>query len=152
KEGPNGTTLLTVRLRQPLREGTLAVDCLGPGPTPGPLPWTSPGLRLAGGVAAPAARGHADGETLVLKFPPDMRLDGWHPGGFRLTETAVETDPELGPLQRLTLKGGGLLPEGNAPHRPSARLLSQGAVFRARQAAWWQVGGPGGMALTLRIT
>ncbi len=88
---------------------------------------------------------------MVLRLHPELRLDSWNVGSFRLTETATESDPEQkASWQRLTLVGGGLAPEGKQPLRPSARLQVHGVEFRARQLAWWQPG-PLRSTLTLQV-
>jgi hypothetical protein len=149
--GPGSSSpALVVRLPEPFQGGTLQVLALAPlGGTGGPVPWTSPGLRLAGAVPL--------GETLDLHLHPDVYPEQWQSGGFRLTQS--RTDPDGS--QALTLAGGGLA-SGNGPQRPSARLLTSGVDFRVRQLTWWQAGpappgenGPGGggsRALTVQLT
>jgi hypothetical protein len=153
--GDTGTPAgLIIRLREPLREGTLQVRCLAPMGVEHEAPsaerqavaWTSPWIRLRGAVPR--------GETLELSFHPDLRIEDWHAGGFQVTGTAP-VDPERpGSPQRLSLTGGGVGPEGapagTPPLRPSARLRPGGVQFRARQLAWWQLRATG-MALTLQI-
>jgi len=144
--GPDGSTLVLIHLDSAFREGTLQVDCLAPLGPPGkmeaaPVNWVSPGARLAGAVPR--------GESLVLRFHPDLRMDSWRPGSFRVLDTAVDKDPERGiNLQRLTLAGGGVLPAG-APagpagsvsdrSRPAARLQTRGVEYRARLLSWWRL-------------
>jgi hypothetical protein len=117
---------LVVRLPEPFQGGTLQVHALAPlGGGGGPVAWTCPGLRLAQAVPR--------GETLELHLHPDVYLEQWQPGGFRLTQARAEADGG----QVLTLTGGGLT--GAGQHRPSARLLTSGADLRAREVLWWQV-------------
>lgn len=134
KGGAGGT--LTVWVREPFEGGLLKVRCLAPlasGRT-----WTSPAVRMVDAVF--------QGESLELRLHADVQLDNWQAGGFRLLRTATESDG----AQVLTLVGGlGDVP-GAPPRRPSARVLSQGADFRARQLAWWQVG-PEKSSLTSQI-
>jgi hypothetical protein len=162
-----GPTLLTVRLREPLREGDIGVSCLAPldvsPPAPADKPsgghgprrvgWRSPGLRLAGGVPR--------GEKLELSLDPELRVEGWDPGGFR--PAALGEPDRTGRKERLVLVGGGLAvgaasraAPGGGPGspdlpaaRPHAMLRVAGADFRARQLALWQVGP--GLSLTLQI-
>jgi hypothetical protein len=125
--GPGAPARLTVRLREPLLSGSLTVRCFAPlgavAAKPGPQesqPWVAPGLRLAD--AAPG------GETLVVQVHPDVSLDAWDAGGFRLVETKGDAD---GQTLRLV---GGLTDAA----RPSARVRARGADFRAREVALWR--------------
>jgi len=145
---------LTIRLREAVREGTWQILCLAPlSSAPGPagsthrVVWKSPGLRLLGGVPR--------GESLGLWFHPDLRLESWDAGGFRLISSASEPDAERqANMQHLSLVGGGVGSEGAAanalPRRPEARLHAYGVEFRARQLAWWRCDADG-MALTVQI-
>ncbi len=153
RRGPNpeSPSLLVLKLKEPIHEGSLRVSCLAPlrsvakGGPPGPaFPWTSPGLRLQGGIPR--------GETLILRLHPELRLTSWEPGGFRLidTQTEIEADQKVS-WQRLRLVGGGiLLPAGKQPQRPTAALQAHAVEYRARQLAWWQPG-PTRSSLTLQI-
>ncbi len=154
-----GPRRLRVRLREPLREGIVSVSCLAPlEPSPsadrparehGPrrVAWQSPGLRLVGAVPR--------GETLELWLDPEIRVESWDPGSFRLMPGTSGDAEQAGRSVRLTLVGGGLQaekPSGGQPapsDRPRATLQVAGADFRARQLAWWQIGS--GMLLTLQI-
>jgi hypothetical protein len=123
-EGP--APALVVRLPEPFQGGILQVHALAPlGGNGGPVPWTCPGLRLAQAVPR--------GETIELRLHPDVYLEQWQPGGFRLTQARAEADGG----QVLTLTGGGLT--GGGQLRPSARLLTAGVDVRAREVLWWQV-------------
>ena len=144
------TVRLTVRLAEPLEEGTVSIHCLAPlGPAAaatGPVVWTSPGIRLKNGVAG--------GETLVLRVHPDLRLAALRPGGFRLKETGTEAQADgQAALRRLTFVGGGVNESGAATEtagpRPQATLYPHGVEFRARQLAWWRVD-PTASSLTLQ--
>jgi hypothetical protein len=140
---------LTIRLREPMRAGTWQILCLAPlngrtgvspdqkhGGTGGsPVAWHSPSLRLINGVPR--------GETLTLWLHPELRVESWDPGSFRLSSS--ELDRATG-SQVLTLLGGGLGP----PRRPTARLQVHGVEFRAHQLAWWRCDASG-MVLTVQI-
>jgi hypothetical protein len=148
---PDAPARLTVRLSEPFRGGTLQVNCVAPlrkAPAAGgPFDWVSPGVRLAGAVPR--------GEALDLYVHPEVRLETWRPGGFRLGGAGPAADPQRGgPAHHLALAGGGVGPEGGPPgappRRPSARLRTSGAEFRARQLAWWRLG-PFGQTLELQI-
>jgi hypothetical protein len=161
---------LTLREPPPVGQEALQIRCLAPlgalKPAATPregrvVDWTSPGVRLAQvGFQAdrvdPAARVVPRGETLEIRCHPDVRLEDWKAGGFRLTDAGPRTDPDQAvAIQMLTLQGGGVesegTPAGKAPRRPSARLHAGGVDFRARQAAWWQIADDR-MSLTLQIT
>src|SRR5262249_4316682 len=103
------------------------------------IPWTCPGLRVAGSVHR--------GETLVLRVPPEVQLADWNAGRFTLAQAAVD----VAGRQVLTLHGQGgedLPKEPGKPKtkpappavRPQARLRIQGPEFLARQQVWWQLG------------
>ncbi len=140
-----GTTRLSVRFAEPVQAATVLIDALAPlrtlSPegTPVPVAWISPNLRALGVVHG--------GERLELKFDPDLRLEDWQPGDFRLMKADEEPDADRRELfQRLTLLGGGLVADGAAAQdtdaqsrRPAVRLLAPGTEHRARQLAWWQV-------------
>ena len=151
-----GLTRLTIRLVEPVQEATVLIDAvaplrtLSPAGKPVPLAWSSPNLRPLGVVQR--------GEKLVLKIDPDLRLENWQPGDFRLTDADEEPDAARRELfQRLTLIGGGLLADPAIPadvevqsRRPGARLLAPGTEYRARQLAWWQVRSTG-ETLTVQV-
>jgi hypothetical protein len=127
-------SLLVVRLREPLAEGPLTrgalqVRCQGPLTSAAqPGQWAAPGLHLLGAVPR--------GETLELRLHPDVCLEDWRPGQFRVTESKTESGEQV-----LTLNGGSLAVEGGA-QRPSAHIQTHGAEFRVRQLLWWQVAPP----------
>jgi hypothetical protein len=160
---PGQPARLVVRLRRPLADETetVAVRCLAPlgnsikfgARQELRVAWTSPGMRLlqaAASAGAPEQAGRvlSRGETLKVLVHPAVRLEGWQPGTFRSGEPAKPGADEPGPFQTLTLRGGGVEPEGGAK-RPSARLLAGGVEFRARQAAWWELDKS---LLTLQLT
>ena len=107
------------------------IRCLG-GLTAG-QEWTSPALHLAGAILRR--------EDLLLRFHPDLRLENWRPGSFRLVKPApadllAETPPNA--WQVLALVSTGF--DGEAgPRRPTVRLKSEGCDYRVRQLSWWQV-------------
>ncbi len=156
---PGTPSRLTVRLREPLRDGPerLQIRCaapLDPPSAPGmgsppTLLWVGAGIRLTQAISR--------GETLVLKLHPELRIRGWSAGDFRLEESASEPDAEHElTWQRLTLVGGGVVsaqerrPAGSAARRPQVNLLVHVPEFRARQLAWWRVHAES-MSLTLQI-
>jgi hypothetical protein len=135
---PGLPALLLVWLREPLHEGTLKVRCLAPlGEPARPSFWSSPAMKVVG--AAPR------GEALTLRFHPDLKVEDWQAGSFRVVGAAAEADR----TQVLTLVGGGLEPDG--ARRPFARLLAPAAEYRCQQLAWWQPNARPA-ALTLQLT
>src|SRR5262249_36876374 len=131
---PSGPTELLIRLREPVSTGplTLTIHCLAPltarkagaKATTSGIPWTCPGLRVAGSVHR--------GETLVLRVPPEVQLADWNAGRFTLAQAAVD----VAGRQVLTLHGQGgedLPKEPGKPKtkpappavRPQARLRIQ---------------------------
>jgi hypothetical protein len=143
----NKPSRLTIRLREPVRAGTWKVLCLAPlndgtSETPAPssngprsIAWRSPGLRLLNGAPR--------GETLTLWLHPDLRVESWDPGSYRLSSS--DLDRATG-SQVLTLMGGGLSP----PRRPAARLQAYAVEFSTQQLSWWRCNA-GGMSLTMQI-
>jgi hypothetical protein len=134
---PGGPALLTVRLREPLLSGSLLVRCfapLGSGGSAEPQPWSAPVVRLLDAVPA--------GETLFLHLAPDVSLDAWQPGEFRLVESKGDIDG-----QTLRLVGGLIDEQGDGKPsggpkpavRPTARVRGRDTDFRARQVALWRV-------------
>jgi hypothetical protein len=147
---PSGQPVpVTVRLRSPLREGTVVLSCLAPLEVAAKteakddparlITWRSPGVRLQGGAPR--------GETLELWLHPDLRVEGFQPGGFRLT-TASAAPAKEASGQRLTLVGGGVeSAKGDLGKRPQLRCRASGVDFSVRQLAWWEVDAEG-MQLT----
>ncbi len=166
-EKGKGETRWQLHLPEPLPAGlvTITIRCLAPlgtavNPAHSPseprfVNWTSPAMRLvqvASREEAPELKGRAvlRGEELRILVHPDVRLDSWHSGGFRLLDTATQAEGEAQtPFHCLTLSGGGVELEG-VTRRPSAHLLAGGVEFRARQAAWWRLS-PEQPTLTLQI-
>jgi hypothetical protein len=136
----NKPSRLTIQLREPVRAGTWQVLCLAPmnNGTGGSrsIAWRSPGLHLANGVPR--------GETLTLWLHPELRIENWDPGNFRLSSS--DLDRATG-SQILTLLGGGSI---GPPRRPAARLQAYGVDFSTHQLTWWRCDA-GGMALTVQI-
>ena len=126
---PGAPALLVVRLREALVSGSLVVRCVAPLEPAAPARWTAPWLRLLDAVP--------EGETLHVTVQPDVSLDAWKAGGFRLVKTDAEPEGLV-----LRLVGGLLAEEPGQPvatSRPSARLRARGTDFRARQVALWKV-------------
>jgi hypothetical protein len=137
---PSKPARLTIRLREPARAGTWQILCLAPLNRSSSIgsqsiAWRSPGLKLVNSVPR--------GETLTLWLHPDLRVENWVSGDYRLLSSDI--DRATG-AQIVTLAGGGLGP----PHRPSARLQAYGVEFSTQQLTWWRCHA-GGMALTVQI-
>ena len=93
-------------------KGPFQIRCLAPlgaaAGGPGPVVWTSPGIRLRRCVPG--------GETLVLKVHPDLRLAALRPGGFRLKETGTEAQADgQAALRRSDLRRRRRQPNRRAP-------------------------------------
>lgn len=151
----NNPSRLTIRLREPVRAGTWQILCLAPldcktgtspvrasggGASASPvcgrsITWRSPGLRVVNSVPR--------GETLTLWLHPNLRIEDWDPGSFRLN--SADLDRGTG-AQVLTLAGGGLGP----PRRPVAQLQAYGVEFSTQQLTWWRCDAAG-MSLTVQI-
>jgi hypothetical protein len=151
--------VLVVRLREPVQGPLppLRIACETPLPPDGA--WVSPSLRLrnalppgelveGGTSGAPKSPFEklrnvvARGETLEVHSHPDLNLEGWESGGFRLLRTG--TDEKGG--QVLVLTAG----KADAA-RPSARVKVGGPHATVRQTAWWQVG-PRGNSFTAEFS
>ena len=117
---------LVVQLREPFQGNLqgLKIRCLAP--FPGDKPWTSPTLRLR--------QTRLRGEILKVSIHPDVHLQAWDSGGFRLVNSAMES----GGSQVLSLvdPAGGLEPA----RRPGGQFKSQGVELITRQWNWWQIG------------
>lgn len=140
--GPPAPAVVLVRLRESVQAGTLRLVCLAPLDSAGGDPsrprssrlvaWSSPAARLNHSVLR--------GETLTLQLHPDLRMEDWKAGAFRLTKNVTEANG----TQVWTLVGGSLEadkpPQGPEQRRPSARLQAQEVEFLARQLTRWKVG------------
>lgn len=136
-QGRDQPSQLLLHLKEPIHEGLLKISCLGtlgePGKSGEPIPWTSPGLRVAGAVPR--------GENLMIRVHPDVRLEQWQSNGFHLLESLKDREGEDGiSWHRLVLEGGGIQPENNAKIRPTASVRPHAVGYRTRQLAWWQLG------------
>jgi hypothetical protein len=132
---------LTVRLREPFQGSQpplrVTVLCLAPlARDQGARTWQSPRVALRGAFSQT--------ERLKVQLHPDVRLENWRAGRFRLTDTAPTADG--GRLLTLT-DGGAAVPWP----RPQATVRTHGVDFLARQRTWWQVG-PAGSSLTAEVT
>ncbi len=101
-------SLLLLTLREPLSVGQESLQIRGLAPLGTPsggardgraMAWTSPGVHLTqvgfeAGKADPAARVVPRGETLEVRCHPDVRLEDFRPGAYRLTDAAPHTDPD----------------------------------------------------------
>jgi hypothetical protein len=139
---------ITVKLRSPLRVGTVVLSCLAPlgtraeGPAAA-VDWHSPGIQVRGG--APRE------EKLELWLRSDLRAEALEPGGFRVTGATPAPGDDGSPGQRLTLLGGGLEPsKGDLGKRPHLRCRAAAADFHVRQLGWWQLR-PGGSQLSVQL-
>jgi len=124
KKATPSEKVLVVKLREPV-QGTISgfkVRCLALPPLDGP--WTSPVLR--------PRQAFGRGEILEINVHPDVRLEKWNAGRFRLMKTRSEADGS----QTLSATAAGTAAGG----RPHAVLKSAGVELTARQQTWWHVG------------
>jgi hypothetical protein len=142
---PDAPSLLTIHLREPLKDGSIKVYCRSPLGNPltsqeaqaqGIL-WKSPFIHLNGGIPL--------GETLKLFLHPDIVFEDWQANRFTLIESKSETTQDHNWPHVLTLKSSGSLNEGKDKNgkpegqlRPSAWIPRQKAEFAARTVMWWQ--------------
>lgn len=132
---PTDPGLIIVRLREPFLGGLpqsssdpnrtpeLHVKCLGV--LPSDQAWTSPTLRLLNMVPR--------GETLSVKVHPEVWMEKWESGDYRLDKSEFTSDGS----HILSLSRG--LEAGPNPTRPSAQFRTTGVEFRTRERQWWQV-------------
>lgn len=125
-------------------------------------PWTSPGLHLQGAVSR--------GETLLLRLHPDVQLQDWRTGTFRLLKTERQRSPRLTELAAAAALSAGKLPAPVAPpvaggalaagtggsdefhvltlveegtgksSRPGGRLSFPKEELSVQQRTWWKIG------------
>src|SRR5262249_47670156 len=115
---------LRVSLRQPGTGGKVLITAVAP-LTAGPLPM----IRPAGAIMGE--------ERIDVRVHPDLKLVGWSPGDYRLTENVL--GPEQG---RLLSWVGSLLPAGadESFRRPPAVFTeASGHDFTTREAVEWRV-------------
>jgi hypothetical protein len=167
---PGGRGTLTLHFREPVH-GALSprIICRGtlgrPRP-PGPegavasterRDWVCPGLYVLPGVHPPRT------ETIELRCHPQLRMEDWQPGDFRLTGAKTERDGTY--HLRLSAIGFRQSAVDNRPdqpasserrqpmadsRRPRAVLRTHGVDYRANVLAWWQLDGTSPV-LTARI-
>jgi hypothetical protein len=126
-DGPSGATRLAVRLREPFAGGRVLIRALAP-LGGGDATWRSPGLSVAGGISR--------GETLTLRVHPDLQLDAWAPGGFRLVDSLTAADR----TQVLTMRS--VL---GITARPEVRIRPAGTVLDVKENIDWSVDAGGGL-------
>jgi hypothetical protein len=135
----NGRSLLTLHFREPL-SGTVHPRLLCRSPLPlAPATWTCPAVTLHPGSLMPRM------ETIELGWSPQLRLDRWQAGDYRIS--APDTKKVDG-MRVLTLIGSGL--PGGAPNRPQARLQTHGIDAHARALTWLRAG-PASSTLDVQI-
>jgi hypothetical protein len=114
---------VVVHFHEPIRSGTVRIRCVAP--FGGETVWTCPSMKLRGALDR--------GETLLVRVPPELRLENWKPGSFRISSHLLEgSGSHLLTLARSLTSGGTV-------HRPSAVLRIQTVELRAKQLSWWQL-------------
>jgi hypothetical protein len=158
---PGAPRVLVVELREPVLGplAPLTVGCRGTALAG--KPWVSPGLRLV--KVLPWGKSTADeedrsdpladprlvgaesrGEELTLLVHPDVSVQRWHAGTFRLIPPG-KTEGQPKGYQVLTLVGEGESAAGRPSFfimRPAVSALQASPLTGclARQLSWWQVG------------
>jgi hypothetical protein len=125
REKGGSVKVLTLGLREPFA-GTVAackVKCWAPAVS-GIM--TNPGMRLRQAVGR--------SEKLTLSFHPDLQLESWDAGRFRLAASNAATD------QSLVLTLFDSAPNGPLESRPRYELRSQEAAFAVTESNRWRVG------------
>jgi hypothetical protein len=143
---PVPPNILTVQVGDETQGGTLRIGCRGPLPFCTPArseTWMAPGATVEGAVV--------QGETLLLRISPEVTLDNWQNGHFRLNRSALADDGTT----EISLEGGGLEagPTGRAAskNRPTAKLWPLAVDYRVRQQTLWQLQRPN-PSLTSQLT
>ncbi len=116
---------VVVRLREPFRgklQG-LRLRCLAR--RPADKTWSSPALRLR--------QAQLLDESITLVVSPDVQVEEWHSGGFRLVSSTTGSDGTH--IVSLVDPAPGFEPS----HRPSCRVKTTASEFSTRLDAWWQV-------------
>lgn len=118
---------LVVQLRKPLIGATKKIRILCQAPLlrdKKSSVWTSPEVQLR--------NVDLQTEKLHLVIHPDVRLENWQTGSFRLLKSeSVDNAAAL----LLTDSDGGPAPR----KRPSATIRTLGADWHAQQQMWWQI-------------
>jgi hypothetical protein len=124
---------VAVRLREPLHSGILTVRAVASAAATGQ--WICPGASVVGAVPR--------GESVTLRVHPDLHLDNWRAGSYRLTDSAVTPDR----WQVLTLQAGLIRTSSG---RPTATLRRAGPDYQVREQSRWHVA-PDRMTLTAKL-
>jgi len=97
--------------------------------------WSPPTLRVVSAIPRE--------EALELRCHPELHLQEWLPGAYRIHEKRID----LNGFHRISLRGEGIPGEpankSGAPSatraRPTVTLLQRGALYHVRQTGWWQI-------------
>lgn len=129
--GGGPSRLLRVDLRQPSTGGKLLIAVAAPFPDPA-LPPDAP-LPLIRPVGA-----DLDEETLELRLPPGLRVEGWNPGDYRLTD--AQTPPDQGYVLTLTGTLTAAGPERLFRRPPTIRVAVVEQEFTTVEQVTWRLG------------
>jgi hypothetical protein len=135
KGSPARGPVLVVRFREPVQGPLPLLQISCQGQLTAGAAWTSPALQLRNALSR--------GETLEVRVHPDIDLEAWSSGGFRLQGARAEADG----TQVFQLIAGN----GEGTGRPGGRLKEATPEASVRQAVWWQIGPPG-MTLTTELS
>ncbi|MBV9122178.1 MAG: hypothetical protein JO112_02300, partial [Planctomycetes bacterium] len=142
--GPGAPSSLVVRLSDPFQGGVVRIRCLAPLQAGGT--WHCPGLRLVGAVPR--------GEDLVVRVHPQVSLENWQPGDFRITRPPgpeAASDPAKTDGWLVFGLTANLSEAVAGPRRPRAVLKIVGPSYRVRQLSWWQIS-PDASTLTTQLS
>ena len=127
-----GPTAINIRLREPLQTGSLTICAVVPTAASGR--WTCPTATVSGAIPR--------GEVLSIRIHPDLMLEDWRAGEFRLTESIVSPDR----WHVLTLH-----PALSRDYRQTVRELETGLRdYRVREKLTWEVT-PDRMTVTAKL-
>lgn len=138
---------LTVRFRGALHgplQG-LRIRCQAPR-LPEDTAWHSPWMRLRGrGARDENVKVIVRGENLQIVIDPDVNMERWNAGDFRLTSSTTDANGS----QVLSLNNSGEV--AGSAQRPSALIRSSGFDLLVRQSTFWQIE-PSAMSLQVSST
>jgi hypothetical protein len=139
-EVPDGPRRVRVALRQPGPGGKVLVSAVAPFPDP-----RAPGAPLP--VVRPE-RAVLEDENWDVRLAPDLRVEGWAPGDYRLADAPAA--PEA--ARALALVGTFVGPGADAPFRrpPTVRAAAHEPEFATVERLEWDLA-PDRAALVARV-
>ncbi|VTS06599.1 hypothetical protein [Tuwongella immobilis] len=124
---PSQPSRLVIKMATPFQGGRLEVLAFAPMPmTPDAPRWSLPEIQIPDCIDR--------GETIELRVHPELQLEAWNPGGYRLSRSDVGRENE----QILTLLPS-LSDTPNRRPRPSAVPRLLGTEVHVQQQLDWQI-------------